>query len=82
MPQTREYWEKRAVMDLELIMEQKEEISKLKIKINKLEQSLNPVYAYDDAYPGKIIQVTASGSFVGEFSDGQFHREKVIKCTS
>lgn len=38
MPQTREYWEKRAMLDQELILEQKAEISKLKQRINKLEQ--------------------------------------------
>ena len=39
MPQTREYWEKRAAMDQELILEQRDEINKLKQKINKLEQA-------------------------------------------
>lgn len=38
MPQTREYWEKRAMLDQELILEQKSEISKLKHRVNKLEQ--------------------------------------------
>ena len=38
MPQTLPYWEKRAMMDQELILEQKEEISKLKQKVNQLEQ--------------------------------------------
>lgn len=38
MPQTQEYWEKRADMDQELILEQRDEINKLKQKINKLEQ--------------------------------------------
>lgn len=40
MPQTREYWEKRAAMDLELIMEQKEEISRLKQDRDKLRKKL------------------------------------------
>ena len=40
MPQTREYWEKRAAMDLDLIMEQKEEISRLKQTVNNLRQKL------------------------------------------
>ncbi len=40
MPQTREYWEKRAAMDLELIMEMKEEISKLKHTVNQLRQKV------------------------------------------
>jgi len=41
MPQTREYWEKRAMMDQELILEQLAEISKLRQRINNLEQKLN-----------------------------------------
>ena len=36
MPQTREYWEKRAQMDQELILSQKAEISRLNARINKL----------------------------------------------
>ena len=40
MPQTREYWEKRAETDQELILSQRDEISGLKRKINKLEQKL------------------------------------------
>jgi hypothetical protein len=39
MPQTREYWEKRAAMDQELILEQKDEISRLKHTVNQLRQS-------------------------------------------
>lgn len=39
-PDTKEYWEKRALMDLELIIEQKEEIARLKKKLNNLEQKL------------------------------------------
>jgi len=38
MPQTQEYWEKRAAMDQELILEQRDEINRLKCKVNKLEQ--------------------------------------------
>ncbi len=38
MPQTLEYYRAMAQRDLELIMEQKEEISRLKQRINKLEQ--------------------------------------------
>lgn len=38
MPQTQEYWEKRAAMDQELILEQRDEINKLKQKINQMEQ--------------------------------------------
>jgi hypothetical protein len=38
MPQTREYWIKMAAMDQELILEQKEEISRLKFKLNQLQQ--------------------------------------------
>jgi hypothetical protein len=40
MPQTREYWEKRAAMDQELIIEQKEEISRLKHQANNLSQKV------------------------------------------
>lgn len=47
MPQTREYWEKRAQMDQELIFDQKEEISALKqqnykyyVKLKKLRERL------------------------------------------
>ena len=38
MPQTREYWEKRADMDQELILKQRDEIGELKQRINKLQQ--------------------------------------------
>jgi len=38
MPQTREYWEKRAMDDQDVILAQRDEISRLKQKINKLEQ--------------------------------------------
>ncbi len=40
MPQTREYWEKRAQMDQEIILEQKAEIGKLNAKVNKLQQQI------------------------------------------
>jgi hypothetical protein len=40
MPQTREYWEKRAHMDQELILEMKEEIASLKHENNNLKQKL------------------------------------------
>ena len=49
MPQTREYWEKRAEMDQELILEQKEEIAWLKQRINKLEQKKSRIKALEDA---------------------------------
>jgi hypothetical protein len=39
MPQTREYWEKRAESDQELLLQQRDYIIKLKQKINKLEQA-------------------------------------------
>ena len=39
MPRTVEYYQANAIRDQELIMEQKAEISKLKVKINKLEQA-------------------------------------------
>jgi len=39
MPQTREYWEKRADMDQKLILEMKAEISKLNHTINQLRQT-------------------------------------------
>lgn len=38
MPQTREYWEKRADMDHELIRLQRDEINALKQRINQLQQ--------------------------------------------
>lgn len=38
MPRTIEHYQANAMRDQELILEQKEEISKLKAKINKLEQ--------------------------------------------
>ena len=38
MPRTVEHYQANAIRDQELIMEQKAEISKLKVKINKLEQ--------------------------------------------
>jgi hypothetical protein len=38
MPQTQEYWLKRAMMDQELILEQRDEIEKLKQKVNQLGQ--------------------------------------------
>ena len=41
MPDTKEYWEKRAAMDLELIMEMKKEISRLKQANNNLKQKIN-----------------------------------------
>ena len=40
MPRTQEYWEKRALMDQELILEQRDEISNLKRTINDLRQKL------------------------------------------
>lgn len=40
MPQTREYWEKRAHMDQDLILKMKNEISLLKRTINMLRQKL------------------------------------------
>lgn len=40
MPQTREYWIKLAAMDQELILEQKDQISRLKVQLNKLQQRL------------------------------------------
>ena len=41
MPQTREYWEKRAAYDQELILEMKDEISTLKHTVNQLRQKAN-----------------------------------------
>ena len=38
MPRTVEYYQANAIRDQELIMEQKDEISRLKMKVNKLEQ--------------------------------------------
>lgn len=38
MPQTQDYWVKRALMDQELILEMKAEISKLKQTVNNLRQ--------------------------------------------
>ena len=43
MPMTEEHFTKVVAMRDELIFEQKEEISKLKIKINKLQQKLDKV---------------------------------------
>jgi cell division protein FtsB len=40
MPQTREYWEKRADMDQALILKQRDEIGRLKYKVNQLEQKV------------------------------------------
>ena len=40
IPQSREYWVKMAAMDQELILEQRDEISRLKRKTNKLQQRL------------------------------------------
>ena len=40
MPKTEEYYKKVLAMDDELIHEQKEEIAKLKAKINKLQQRI------------------------------------------
>lgn len=40
MPDTREYWEKRALMDQELILKQKEELTKKGVQIHKLKQKL------------------------------------------
>jgi hypothetical protein len=40
MPQTEAYWNKRAQMDQELILEMKDEISKLKSQVNDLRQKL------------------------------------------
>ena len=40
MPQTRKYWVKMAAMDQELILEQKNEISRLKSQLNTLQQRL------------------------------------------
>lgn len=47
MPQTQEYWEKRAIMDQDLILEQREDISKLKVRINKLEQGNKQIKSVD-----------------------------------
>ena len=41
IPMTEEYFYKLLAMDDELIHEQKEEIAKLKVKINKLEQKIS-----------------------------------------
>lgn len=41
MPKTQEYWEKRALMDQELILEQRDEISALKRTVNDIRQKLN-----------------------------------------
>lgn len=41
MPQTVESYKKLAALDLELIMDQKEEISKLKAEVNKLRQKVD-----------------------------------------
>jgi hypothetical protein len=43
MPMTEEYFSKVIAMRDELIFEQKDEISKLKMKINKLEQQLGKI---------------------------------------
>jgi len=40
MPQTPEYWKKRAEMDQELILEQRAEISQLRHKVNQLQQKI------------------------------------------
>jgi len=40
MPQTREYWIQLAARDQELILDLKDEISKLKCKVNQLQQKL------------------------------------------
>ena len=40
MPRTEEYFEKALAMDAELIHEMKDEIAKLKSKVNRLEQKL------------------------------------------
>lgn len=40
MPQTREYWIKMAAMDQELILEQQDQIERLKLTVNQLRQRL------------------------------------------
>lgn len=40
MPQTREYWIQLAARDQELILEQRDEISRLKAKVNNLQQKV------------------------------------------
>ena len=45
LPDTKEGWETRAQMDLELIMEQREEINKLKIKDNQQVQKITHLQA-------------------------------------
>lgn len=40
MPQTREYWVQLAARDQELILEQRDEISRLKAKVNNLQQKV------------------------------------------
>jgi len=41
MPQTREYWIQLAARDQELILEQREEINRLKCRVNDLQQKLD-----------------------------------------
>ena len=41
MPMTEEHFQKIIAMDQELILEQKDEIAKLKMKVNKLQQKLD-----------------------------------------
>jgi len=41
MPQTREYWIQLAARDQELILEQRDEINRLKCRVNDLQQKLD-----------------------------------------
>ena len=44
MPMTEEHFQKVIAMDQELILEQKDEIAKLKMKVNKLQQRIDQYY--------------------------------------
>ena len=44
MPMTEEHFQKVIAMDQELILEQKDEIAKLKMKVNKLQQRIDKYY--------------------------------------
>lgn len=54
MPQTREYWEKRAEYDQELILTQKAEISDLKQKLNRAQQRIQ----FNDAVEYELALAT------------------------
>jgi hypothetical protein len=77
MPQTREYWEKRAAMDQELIIEQKEEISRLKHQANNLSQK---VKSFANVAAQAALNASELGAVLKENTELRAEKAEAVKA--